>query len=538
MTIDVRHRLARALAWLERLAERPLAAVLLFALGLGDYAVQALAWPLVAGRDIGEYLTDYVQFLDWHPLLPWPMLFRTPVAPIVIGSSLDVAGGAFAEPVMAILFAGSVLAWSAAARTFGPRVALAVPAALLVYPGYSLMFHELSSDSIFCAGFALWAYLVARAAARPSARRFALVGLGVALVALIRPGNAILLGFVLFPLAVRGSWRARLSWAAGFAVAAVLPLATWAVLNGIRYGDYALARGGNAVVPFYRAFITDRIISPDHGPASRRLANAIQQHLLTHDPYKSYGVTLDEVFKSGSFRIHEDLYNLSDQVFGWNSNYSVLRKAAIEGVEAEPGKYASGVAKTIWQQLDRSYFRTPSSQAPRSSGGRAEAGPTVVVHGRRLPAPTEGQPIPTGHDAWISRPDNSILLVWTSATHHQFVFRDPAQKRRFMQIQRRKNELFANLPDRSSHGGFLHRLNQFSRWYPRSIVWIVLGLVALVVRRPCGSRTLVALALSALLVIVFNALGLFADLHFALPVAPAFILLGLGALLGNAPKRA
>ena len=29
-----------------------------------------------------------------------------------------------------------------------------------------------------------------------------------------------------------------------------------------------------------------------------------------------------------------------------------------------------------------------------------------------------------------------------------------------------------------------------------------------------------------------NALGLFADLHFVLPVAPAFVLLGLAGLLG------
>ena len=34
-------------------------------------------------------------------------------------------------------------------------------------------------------------------------------------------------------------------------------------------------------------------------------------------------------------------------------------------------------------------------------------------------------------------------------------------------------------------------------------------------------------------VIAFNALGLFADPHFALPVAPAFVLLGCGALLGR-----
>jgi hypothetical protein len=63
-------------------------------------------------------------------------------------------------------------------------------------------------------------------------------------------------------------------------------------------------------------------------------------------------------------------------------------------------------------------------------------------------------------------------------------------------------------------------------------MWIVVGLVAMTVRRPRGSRTLVALSVAALAVVVLNALGLFADLHFVLPVAPAFVLLGAGGLLG------
>ena len=57
-----------------------------------------------------------------------------------------------------------------------------------------------------------------------------------------------------------------------------VPLAAWAVLNGVRFGDYALARGGNAVIPFYRAFITDKIVSPENGPASRRLGAAVDSH--------------------------------------------------------------------------------------------------------------------------------------------------------------------------------------------------------------------------------------------------------------------
>src|SRR6266480_7099559 len=69
---------ARALAELEQLASRRRGAVILFVLGLAVYALRAVGWPLVGCRDLDEYLYDYVQFLDWHPLLPWSMLFRTP----------------------------------------------------------------------------------------------------------------------------------------------------------------------------------------------------------------------------------------------------------------------------------------------------------------------------------------------------------------------------------------------------------------------------------------------------------------------------
>ena len=525
-------RSARGLTWLERLADRPLGALVLFVVAIAAYALRAIGWPLVAGRDLDEYLYGYIQFLDWDPLLPWSMLFRTPVTPIVAGVLLDVGGGIIAEPFMSVLFAGSVVAWAAAARTFGPRVALLVAAALLVYPAYGLMFHELSSEPFSAAAFALWAWLVTRAAALPSVPRFALVGLGVALLALIRPGNAALLAIVFFPFAVAGAWRRRARWAGALLATALVPLVAWAVLNGVRFGDYTLARGGNAVIPFYRAFITDRIVSPANGPASRRLADAIQEHLLTRDPYKSYGVTLDEVFSSGSFRIHEDLYVLSDEVFGWDSDYSVLGDAGREAVEAHPAAYTSGVLETVWQQLSKSFFRSPAS---KEEPGQPE--PMTEVGGRELPLPSEGEPIPAGQNAWISTPDNRIHDVWTSATRHHFAFRYSRDQPRFNEILRDRDALFDALPDRRGNTALAHRLNQLSRWFPRPIVWIVLGLLALAWRRPRGASTLTALGLAALVVIVLNALGLFADPHFALPVAPAFILFGAGALLGRRSHR-
>jgi hypothetical protein len=515
---------------LEELAGRRLGAVVLFVLALAIYVVRAIGWPLAGGRDLDEYLYDYIQFFDWHPLLPWSMLFRTPVPGLVDGAALDFAGGFFAEPLMAVLYAGSVVAWAAAARAYGARAALLVALALLIYPAYGLMFHEISSEPIFAAGFALWAFLVVRGWQRPSPVRFALAGLGVALLALIRPGNAVLLAFAVFPLILPGSPRARLVRAGAFLAAALVPLGAWAVLNGVRFGDYTLARGGNAVIPFYRAYITDKIVRPDNGPASRRLAQAVRRDLVTRNPYKSYGVTVGEVFRSGSFRIHEDFYLLSDEVFGWDTNYSALRKAGIEAVRKHPGKYTSGVLDTIWQQLSKTYFRTPPGNGAASKG---RSQPTVDVKGKRLPAPSEGQPIPAGQSVWISRPDNCIHDVWTSGVSHHFTFCRAGYRRRFDSINRELDSLFAALPDRRPNSWLALKLNQASRWYPRLILWIAVGLGALLLRRPRGARTLIALAAAALVVIVLNALGLFADPRFALPVAPAFILLGSCALLGR-----
>jgi len=193
-------------------------------------------------------------------------------------------------------------------------------------------------------------------------------------------------------------------------------------------------------------------------------------------------------------------------------------------VRRHPGTYASGVGETVWEQLSKSYFRIPP--APNGAPG------PVSTPQPRLPKPTEGQPIPGGQDVWISTPHNSIREVWTSPTQHHYVFRSPRDRARFDRIIRESNELFAALPDRRGNSELRLRLNQASRWYPRLILWIAIGVLALAIRRPRGARTLLAISVAALVVILLNALGLFADPRFVLPVAPAFVLLAAAALLG------
>jgi hypothetical protein len=504
--------------------------VVLFVLALADFVVQALAWPLVAGKNLDTYLLGYIQLFDRHPLLPWAPLFRGPGVGVVVGPLLDVAGGALAEPGAAVLFACSVVAWSAAAVYFGRRVAIVVAVALLLYPGYGAMFHALASEIVEATAFSLWALAVTRAVMRPSVPRFVLAGLGIAALVLIRPGNTVLVPFALFPLLLVGTWRTRLGWAGAVAAAACLPLVAWTLQNGWRYGDYTLARGGNAVVPFYRTFVLDKIVSAKNGPASRRVAAAIQQHLLTRNPFTAYHVTLNQVFSTGSNRVLGELYILSDQLWGWDSAYSTLRDVAEEAIQAHPGTYASSVADTIWQQLSAPVYTIQSPEShvvPASRNTPRQAAP-----------PDPGELIPVGDESWISRPDQSIRQVWTSGNTYKFVFLKPTQKPRFDQIIHDLNTLSNNFPQRAPNNQLEHRLNQLAHRYPPPIFWLVLGLIAIPIRRPRGTKTLVLIALAALATVLLNALGVAPSPRYMLPFAPAFILFGTAAVLGRSRRRA
>ena len=298
--------------------------------------------------------------------------------------------------------------------------------------------------------------------------------------------------------------------------------------NGVRFDTWALARGGNAIIPFYRAFITDHIVGPENGEASRRLAAAMQQHLLTRDPYRSYDVTLDELFASGSFRVHEDLYILSDQVFGWDSDYRVLRDAGVEGVRAHPGTYASGVLGTVWNELAKAQFRPRGierAQAHRRRSGRPRAAfPCRPRGSRSRPDRWSGSRVRIRASARCGPPRRTGTS--SSTTPHSA----PASARSRRRGTRSSRRFPTVLGTRSSRSASTSSLAGFRG--PGC------GSSSVSPASRCGDREERRRSSSSLWqaigVVVLNALGLFADLHFVLPVAPAFVLLGAG---GSARRR-
>lgn len=516
-------------------------AVALLGLGLAVHSLQSVALPVLPGRDFGTYLSFYAQMWQWDSVVPMSMLFRTPVAPLLVGGSLDLAGGWGAHALLAVLFATSVLAWSRAAAAFGARASLVTAAALLLYPGYGILFHKLSSDSVAAAVFAGFGLALTRAWTQPTTGRFALLGAAIAVAALTRPGYQVLAVFAFAPLVRPLAWGARARAVLGCLAVVAVALGAWTVNNGLRYDDYTVARGGGAFFPFYRAFTADRIVSPENGDASLELARLVRRELLPEEPYRSYGVTLDDFFARGSPRMFEDAVVLSDRHRGWGSDYGLLREAGLEAVRAHPWRYLRGVVGTLLDELwSPLYVELPGSG--QAAPARRATAP-VAVGGRgqdELPAPTEDEPIPSARSGFFTTtPDGSVRDVWTSPTDHSLVFSDPRGSERYAAIGAKVGPLAAEVPPYEGSAWWTRQLSRSSRLFPPPLLWLAVGLVALGVRRPARAGLALAIGGAGLLAVAFQALAVYSIVEFAIPAAPAVVVLGVVGLVGErgGPRR-
>ena len=159
-----------------------------------------------------------------------------------------------------------------------------------------------------------------------------------------------------------------------------------------------------------------------------------------------------------------------------------------------------------------------------------------MVDGKELPLPTEGQPIPGAwQSGWLSTPDWRHREVWETPANRGIRFRDPADEAHYRELDARLTELFDAFPDRDGSASLGSTLNTASRWYPRPAVWLAVGLVAILVRRPRRIATPLALSAAALLVAAGTALAVPATAEYSTPVVPAFVLLAVAGLL--APAR-
>ena len=529
-------RAARA-GW-DRLAVRAVSrvgAIVLLLCAFGMYWLQALAWPFQRGRDTWDYFAFYLSMFHEHTPFRLLMLFRVPIAPLVLGVPMQIGGAALLQVMLALLFAGTVLTWAATAARLAPSAAVLTGAALVLWPGFGLMFHEPSSDCVSAATFALLAYVATRACLAPRMGRFVVVGLVIPLAALTRvPNEGFLAAAVLLPLAASGTWRSRLAWGGAVAVAAVVPLTLYALYNSERYGAFTVSRNGAAEIPFHANFGNIRVAN---GPASRELAGVVERTILERPPWRGLHVAPDTYFRAGSGYETVHLFGIVDHLYGLGSNYGLLHAAADEVPTASGDVRIRGIsmrraAHSLWKLVD-----VHASHEDRTKPARWPVPPlTTERAGATVPNPAAlPPPVPGVEYGFLSCASPQISRCILSDP--KVAFASASVRARYRAITRTVSEWDSQLGTSHGNAWLARQFVRANAHVPPPWVWLLVGGVALALRRPRGGVLLLVLCALGVTVLAIHALAEGVETFFALPVVPVAYMTVFGALTGRRGVR-
>lgn len=476
-------------------------------IAVAAYLLYGLAWPLhPVGKDYVSYVQYFFDLFRPEPSSYILATFRTPGAPLVIGLLGTLGGATGLWLGMAAGYVASILAVYRLGRRLEPAVGRLAAGLLIAYPGHAELMLTLGADSIFAVGLCLWAAMVAATPERPTVGRFALHGLAVFGLVMIRPAA---LGFVLFasfPLLVRRlSWPQRLGRGAVFVVVLLALVKLWSVHNGLRYETWSLGRESGATLPFYRTLVQIGTVRAGNGPASAELAELVERELLTREPYASLGMTADEFF-AGAYthgdnpRLHDlrALCNLHD---GWDSEYARLKAAGLEAVKAAPGVYAKSVVTDYLALLNQSFDVSPTPD-------------------RVTPPPPYDQPV----EAAPGQIPYRALDVESTAPAGRHA--DLATANEWYQ-----SSVFSRIPTRRPFMPLRLALVFYAALFPAMTAWLFVGLLGTWRLERGEHRVLWFMVAMGLALLAATLLGLPPHVRYRQPFDPLFILLGAAGLM-------
>lgn len=487
-------------------------ALICFCLALATQAVYRVAWPPERGRDFVTYTMYYVEFWRSDLRLPFIMNFRTPLAPFFIGGLAELGGLRAVSVGLSICYASAAASTYLLGAFWNRQTGWLSALAVLAYPAYGALFHEIASDAVFAAAFIVWTAMICWTTSRQTPRWYATHAVAVVVLTLIRPSSLCFLVFVAFPWLIDAlPTRIRVRCAATFAATAGVLLAAWCSYHAVRFGDFSVARGNAAITPLSRA-MTERIVRSGNGPASQLLARAMEMDLITYEPYRSLGVTADGALASGDDRVWSDLVSLSDRTWGWNSNYAILRQVGIEAVRAHPWPYLASLGH------DLAAFMGLVGYAPNATGAPA----MIRVGTTEVPPPAEGIPefptvriLPRSYVNWsMSTPDGHVTPIDS--------IRSEPRLRRIEDGLR---------PPQPGSPKAAKALNAIGKMFPPPIVWLIAGVVGTARMRTRQRRVHLALIGMSMMLIVATLAAAGFIYHYRLPFDPLFIVFGVAGFV-------
>jgi len=544
-SLEPKSGILRRLASLDGVA----GAIVVFAGALLLFALQSFAVGLALGRDVEDYAVQGWELFQYEPLFPKLMVARTPVSGLVIDGLYRVGGAAVLEIGLAVLFAGAVTGWVAAARHWGRKPAVAMFVLLAVVPAYGLFFHGVSSDPVFAAILALVAYTAVRLQRRPTVLGATALGISVALLVLTRPSGQPLLLVALLPLGLALPWQRRVGLSFSVAAAAIVLVGAWAVQNQVRYGELTVAHGGKSGIPLYRVFVIDPKVGPDNGPASRAVATAVERRLLTLEPYRALGFDVDEILSAQSAWALDDIVYATEAEYGAARGTDILFRAGKEGVRADVGAYVGGVGLGLTGLLLLPYspgYATSGAAPPPLASGDAVIGAPAT--GRRVPGDVDAQSSVWAQamiKSWgLEATDRYRIVgglrplddaIWPSLERRQIVWSRPEDAKRYAELRERLRTFVDDVSQGARRPGAAETLRAGSLLLPAGGFWILVALVSGLRFRPRGLWVPALLAAASLLVLLETALAFPPHPDYALPFLPSFVLVALAAMAGTRP---
>lgn len=294
----------------------------------------AWAYGMGFSGDGAAQLIPYLQLDEAEPPYYFLQVYWPPFTAIFYGGLLDVGGVPLAMTGQLLLTLAAGGAFYLAAAPWGRAWAWFAMVLWWANWVHQIYFHLIGADALMVWGFVLWLAALRFALHYQTVGFWLLVGLLAAMNTLIRAGNFVLMAALLgCLLTLRANLRMTLLNVFASAGIFLVVIGGYIAYNGLRYETYTLARSGETLW-FTAAYNDKSLIELDNGPATRRFARLVEEHLLVTDVYN--GVTLEEFLSTPSSRTMDDSIALIDRTEGWDTNYVLLREVGFEALRAHP----------------------------------------------------------------------------------------------------------------------------------------------------------------------------------------------------------
>jgi hypothetical protein len=302
--------------------------------------------PFSEGRDVGTYFLYWQGLFQSKPPYPLLMLFRTPFTPAFFGVAYEIFGKIGAQALLCASYvAVSVLIYSVL-RSYARWVGWV--GVLLVFANLQLfeVFNSVASEGPQTILIVAWAWVAFCAMAKGSKKLGVALGLLTFLLVINRPANQLLIAACFLPLlgllisqSPKITIHKRLVCSLlAFGLATGLTLAYMAY-NDLRNGQFCIARLGGASIPFYRMFLQERLVRPDNGPSSAKLADLARRRVLPQETFQKYGIDERIFFQFTTSRMFDALFRASVEERGWDNDFQLFKDAAWECMRANPKEF-------------------------------------------------------------------------------------------------------------------------------------------------------------------------------------------------------